>query len=239
MANILLIHGTWHGGWCWHKVTNELSHRGHAVLAPDMPGHGDDHAPLAEVNLAAYCASTVRPLRDMDGPSTLVGHSMGGMIISAAAEAAPELVNKLIYLCAFVPRNGEALLTASEEISTPGATTGRLTPTEEGLGLVIDDEVIRPAFYRDCSDADVAFAKSRLVTQALVPLTDKIQLGDQRFSGVRKAYIECIEDEHIHIVAQRTMYRRAGIDAVATLNTSHSPFFSAPNDLVDAIEQLL
>jgi hypothetical protein len=82
----------------------------------------------------------------------------------------------------------------------------------------------------------VSFAKEHLVAQAVEPLNAPVSLSQERFGSVAKAYIECIEDQAIHIVSQRTLYRRAGIDNVATLDTGHSPFFAAPDRLADAIE---
>ncbi len=239
MANLLLVHGAWHGAWCWHKLLDELRGRGHHVLAPDMPGHGADPTPTGQVTLAAYTARIIETCDGFDGPVHLLGHSMGGMLISAVAEAVPERLAQLIYLCAFVPADNEPLMAASEQLNRVNALTGMLQTSADGLAVTVADAAIVPAFYHDCQAADVAFAKARLVPQALEPLTAPIRLSDARFGSVDKAYIECIEDMAIHIVAQRAMYRRAGIDNVATLNTGHSPFFSAPAELAAAIEAVI
>ena len=166
MANSLLVHGAWHGGWCWAKLTAELHARGHTVCAPDMPGHGDDATALAEVTLAAYTERIVETCDQFDGPAHLLGHSMGGILISAAAEAAPEKFCQLIYLCAFVPVDGEPARVANAELNRASALNGVLEPTADGLGILVADDAIEPAFYHDCDADSVAFARARLVPQA-------------------------------------------------------------------------
>ena len=96
MANFMLIHGAWHGGWCWHKVVAELSRRGHRVVAPDLPAHGDDSTTRELVTLEAYADRVVEHLDDVSGPVCLVGHSMGGMVISAVGERVPERIERLV-----------------------------------------------------------------------------------------------------------------------------------------------
>jgi pimeloyl-ACP methyl ester carboxylesterase len=155
------------------------------------------------------------------------------------AEAAPEKVAQLVYLCAFVPLHNEPMMAANAELNRASALNGMLQPTADGLGILVADEAIIPAFYHDCSARDVAFAKSRLVAQAVEPLNAAVELTAERFGTVPKAFIECIEDQAIHIASQRALYRRAGIDNIATLNTGHSPFFSAPQQLAEAIEAVL
>lgn len=239
MANIVLVHGAWHGGWCWQKVVGLLENRGHAVRAPDMPGHGSDPTPLAEVSLAGYRRRIVETCKQLDGPVHLLGHSMGGLLISAVAEAEPEQVAQLIYLCAFVPLDNEPMMAANTQLNRASALAGMLQPTDDGLGILVADEAIVAAFYHDCSASDVAFARSRLVPQAVEPLNASLRLSADRFGAVPKAYIECIEDQAIHIAAQRAFYRRTGIRNVVTLNTGHSPFLAAPDGLCDAIEAVL
>lgn len=239
MAKIVLVHGAWHGAWCWEKLARELGARGHRVAAPDMPGHGDDPTPLAEVNLAAYTKRIVDTLETLDEPAVLLGHSMGGMLISTAAEAAPERVSKLIYLCAFVPKHGESLNAVAAQTNRESTLRDHISVVDDGLATVVADAALQATFYHDCDAADVARAKARLVPQAQAPMRDKAALSAGRFGRVPKAYIECLQDAAIPIVAQRLMIERGGITEVVTLDTSHSPFLSAPRALADAIESLL
>ena len=108
MAAFLLIHGAWHGGWCWERLVPELEARGHEVHAPALPGHGGDPAEPAGVSMDDYVERAASTLRAMPEPAIVVGHSMGGMVVSAAAQAEPERVRALVYLCAFLPGTGRA-----------------------------------------------------------------------------------------------------------------------------------
>jgi pimeloyl-ACP methyl ester carboxylesterase len=110
MSVYVLIHGAWHGGWCWDKVVPLLEKEGHKVEAPDLPGHGNDKTPIPEISLQAYADRVCEVLDAQSEPVILVGHSMGGGVISQAAEYRPEKVKTLVYLAAFLLRNGESLL---------------------------------------------------------------------------------------------------------------------------------
>ena len=102
MSDFLLIHGA----WCWDDLIPELEALGHTARAIDLPSHGADKTPVAEVSLDSYARAIINAI---DTPVTLIGHSMAGYPITAAAELAPEKINKLIYLCAYVPKAGMTL----------------------------------------------------------------------------------------------------------------------------------
>ncbi len=107
MATYVLIHGAWHGAWCWDKVVSLLKMKGHRVEAPDLPGHGKDRTPIGEVSLEAYAEKICKVLDAELEPVILVGHSMGGIAISQAAEYLPDKIETLVYLTAFLLRDGE------------------------------------------------------------------------------------------------------------------------------------
>src|SRR5258705_11847133 len=113
MSSYVLIHGAMHGAWCWERVIPLLQASGHAVIAPDLPGHGADGTPRAAVTLAHYVACVGRLLEAAAEPVVLVGHSMGGMVVSAALDAWPAKGRPLVYISPVVPVDGEALNEAS------------------------------------------------------------------------------------------------------------------------------
>ena len=208
------------------KVAGILSDRGHEVISPDLPGHGDDLTPRADVSLDAYAQAVAGVLQTTREPAILVGHSMGGMVISAAAELAPERVRGLLYLCAIVPVIGEAMTDLMGD--NLSAIDGNLRVVEDGMAVVVNDDVLVRAFYHDCSAADIETARTHLVPQNSQVLSQPAKLTPERYGRIPRAYIECIEDQAIHIVTQRRMARRAGCDPVITMNTSHSPFSRPP-----------
>jgi pimeloyl-ACP methyl ester carboxylesterase len=102
VSTYLLVHGGWHGAWCWQRVAPLLRRAGHRVIVPDLPGHGDDPTPIAAVTPGSDVQSVSTVLDTLAEPAILVGHSSGGMVISAAAELRPRVVRALVYLAAFL-----------------------------------------------------------------------------------------------------------------------------------------
>jgi pimeloyl-ACP methyl ester carboxylesterase len=237
VASFVLIHGAWHGAWCWEKVAAILRERGHEVITPDLPGHGNDATPRGEVSLDAYAQATAGVLETTREPALLIGHSMGGMVISAAAELAPERVRGLVFLCAIVPANGDCMTDLM--VDNVSAINGNLAVVEDSTAVVVNDDVLVRAFYHDCTEADIELARTHLVPQNSQVMSQPVALSADHYGRIPRAYIECIEDQAIHIVAQRRMARRAGCDPIISMNTSHSPFFSVPSELADALERAL
>ena len=110
MARFVLVHGAFCGGWCWEPVVELLEQRGHVVSAPDLPGSGADPTPVRDVTLAAYAVRVADVLAEREQPAILVAHSMAGMAITQAAANHPERIARLVYLAAFLPRDGQSLL---------------------------------------------------------------------------------------------------------------------------------
>jgi len=237
MPPILLIHGAWHGAWCWDRLIPALAARGRKSVAIDLPGAGEDQTPLAGVTLDLYAQQVVAALEALEEPAILVGHSMGGLSITEAAERAPERIAKLVYLCAFIPRDGESLLSVAGQ-SDPADVAMETIFSGDGLSVTVADASIKAGFYADCSDQDVAFAKARLRPLPVQPAATPVHTTAERFGRVPRVYIECTEDRAIPIARQRAMAAAFPPIEVHTLSTSHSPFFSAPDALADILATL-
>jgi pimeloyl-ACP methyl ester carboxylesterase len=237
MSTYVLIHGAWHGGWCWDRVRPRLEGAGHRVAAPDLPGHGADPTPTREVTLDKYAGRVCDVLDAQTEPVVLVGHSMGGMVITAAAERRPEKVRALVYLCAFLPGDGDTLMALAGGDSTSLVLPNLEVSEERGLATVRDDG-IAPAFYGRCSASDVAWAKARLVPQALDPLNSPLHVTPGRAGRIPRDYVECLEDKAIPIALQRSMVASHPCRRVFTIQTDHSPFLSAVDELVECLQQV-
>jgi pimeloyl-ACP methyl ester carboxylesterase len=156
---------------------------------------------------------------------------MGGIVISSAAERRPESIRALVYVCAFLLRDGETLLEVAKA-DKDALVMPNVIPMANGAAVTVRPEVLRDAFYGTCSDQDCRFAKSRLVPQPIAPLGTPLSLSDRNFGRVPRLYIECLQDRAISIACQRKMRAQAGCDQVRTLDCDHSPFFSATDELV-------
>ena len=238
MARFLLIHGAFHGAWCWRKTVGQLEKHGHQAQAIDLPGQGDDATPLSKVTLESMADCIVTALERPFGRGILVGHSFGGMAISAAAEKAPERVEALIYVCAFLPRQGESLL-AIEGRDPKAAVPKSLVVADDGVSCTVMPDRAHDLFYHDCSPADVMEYAAQLRRQALAPVSAPIQLTAARFGRVPRAYVECTEDRALAVEMQRDMISKSPPVTVRSLPSGHSPFLSMPDRLAQALIELV
>ncbi len=235
--HFVLVHGAWHGAWCWEKVTPLLAASGHHAHTLDLPGLGNDPTPISEVTLDSYVNAVKDVILSVDEPVILVGHSMGGLIITQTAEHVPERVRALGYLAAFSPKNGESLFDYAMADTESHVTRFNVVNEEEGYFTIPEDRL--PAcFYDLCSEEDTRNAIARLRPQPLAPLVQPVSLSEDNYGRVRRCYIECTRDQALTWPMQQKMLHNARLDALLTLETDHSPFYSCPEQLVECLVRL-
>lgn len=237
MSTFVLVHGAWHGGWCWEKVVPLLEERGHDVVTVDLPGHGDSSVPVSEITLAAYGDHVAKILDEQAEPAVLVGHSMGGLVVSEAAERRPEQIKLLVYLTGFLLPSGETLLGMAQTDEEAMVLTNVAVNEEKGIITVREDK-IGEIFYGDVSDDDVEWAKHQLISQPLAPFVTPVSVSEGNFGRVRRTYIECLQDRAIGPATQKRMYTGLPCERVVSMETSHSPFLSAPEELAEHLDDL-
>jgi pimeloyl-ACP methyl ester carboxylesterase len=236
MAVFVLIHGGGHGGWCWEYVVPLLEAQGHRVLTPDLPGLGADRTPPLEVSLDLWGRSIVDMMRDASEPVILLGHSQGGLAISQAAEYAPELVKTLIYLTAFLPRDGEVAGDLMNLIKfEEGESLVVISVSPDGQYLDFEPSCARAALYGDTPDARAELALARLVPTPATVFGAPIRLSGSRYGAVPRVYIECLRDRAIPLRLQRAMHTASPCRKVLAIDTDHSAFYSAPEQLVSLL----
>lgn len=237
MTTFVLVHGAWHGAWSWGYIKAELEKDKHTVLTPDLPSHGDDTTFVDDVTLNDYVDKVVGIIDKQDEPVILVGHSMGGIVISRVAEQRPDKIKKLVYLTAFLPRDGESLFALEDRNPKPTVPPSLVIAENEKSATLQSDKIVN-LFYLDCDDKDREFAIARLSAQPLAPFATPVSLTEENFGRVPRIYIECTNDQAISIELQRDMYTTSPCDKVFSLDTSHSPFLSAPVELAAILNQL-
>jgi pimeloyl-ACP methyl ester carboxylesterase len=238
MATFVLVHGAWHGGWCWYKLVTRLEARGHRVLAPDLPGHGVDRSLARAATYSDYVSRITDILDAESDPVVLVGHSMGGAIVTGAAEALPEKVQQLVYLCAFLAPSGLSMFEGAA--AGRSAAAAEIVPAADGQSTLFKPDALRSFLYADCPDEDIALARLCLAPQSIEPMTAPIVWTPERAGRIPRTYIACSEDRiKGGIEEQRAAIEQLPGTEFIALNASHSPFFSIPDELADTLERLL
>ena len=228
---VVLVHGAWHGAWCWSAVQAELDRRGVASYALDLPGHAASALPLGDLHGdAALVAASIDAL---DREVVLVGHSYGGAVITEAS-VRTDRVRHLVFLTAFVLDAGESLL----------GLMGTMPPAETPLSaaMVVRDDgtsVIDPAgavraFYEHCPPGVAEAAVARLSPQPFATFTQPTTGAG--WTTIPSTYVRCTDDQAIHLDHQTYMASRCG--EVLTLHTDHSPFASAVVETADILERV-
>ncbi len=230
MSTYILVHGAWHGAWCWDKVVSLLKSKGHNVEAIDLPGSGQDTTPINEVTLDSCAQKVCEVLDTQMEPVILVGHSLGGITISQAAERRPDKVKILVYLTAFLLKNGQSRFSLSG-LDTESLTSPNVVVSENKSYSIFKQEALKEVLYADCQDDDIARAKSHLRPQALAPCGTPLRLTEENFGRIPRVYIECLYDKAISLNMQKRMYTAMPCQRVLTLKTGHSPFLSEPEAL--------
>lgn len=234
MSTFVLVHGSWHGAWCWEKIIPLLKARGHRAVAPDLPAHGADRTPIAAITLQSYVDRVGEVLDASTEPVVLVGHSMGGVVISQVAEVRPQKVAGLVYVAGFLLQNGQSLFdvggTDQRALILPN-----LQPAADQSHATLRDSAITDIFYHDCTAADATAAKARFVPEPMLPVVTPIHVTTENFGRVPRAYIVCEQDHSITPECQRRMLAATPCEPVVSLDSSHSPFFSMPERLADVL----
>jgi pimeloyl-ACP methyl ester carboxylesterase len=233
MTDFLLIHGSCHGAWCWRDTIPALLDLGHNVRAIDLPGQGNDPTPPKDVTLELYRDAVLAA----SSPDTvIVGHSMAGYPIAAAAEHAPDAMRGLVFLCAYAPVSGQSL--AQMRRAAPRQTLmAAIQRSDDAITFSIDPAQAEALFYHDCPTEAVAYAIPRLGPQAVLPQETPLTLGDN-YAAVPKAYIRCANDQTIPPEYQTVMAQDFAPDKVHHMQSSHSPFFSDPIGLAALLDQI-
>ncbi len=227
---IIFVHGSWHGEWTWFQIENLMQEQGYETVTINLPGHGIDNSKACEVKLSDYRKAIVKVLDQQSQPVILVGHSMGGVAISEAAEARPEKVKKLIYLAAFLIPSGHSMLEVAMQDSE-SKILPNLKINAAGGYVDLDREKVRNIFYGMSKQEFVLLSEKLLTPEPLAPLTTQLSLTNENFGSIPRYYIKTLNDNAITRKMQKAMYCRLPCKKVYYICSDHSPFFSATKRL--------
>ena len=243
MATFVLVHPAWFGGWCWKKVAPLLRAAGHAVLTPTLTGLGErahllDHG----VDLLTHVEDVVNTLvyEDLEDV-VLVGNSSAGMVVSGAADRAPERVAEVVYLDAFVPEDGESVF----DLLTPERRAGMEALVEtEGDGWLVPRiapppwEEILPGLWHITDPADLVWALPRMRAVPIGHLARPVRLVNGAVGQLPRSYVRCTRfptptfDRYAQQAQEAQGWRYRELDC------SHLPSITCPGELAAVLLEL-
>ncbi len=186
MTAFVLVHGAWHGGWCWSRVARALRRAGHEVHTPTLTGVGDRvHLMSRAVDLETHIEDIVRLFEAEElSDAVLCGHSYGGMVISGVADRIPDRLRSLVYLDAFVPADGQCAL----DFQAPDrAAFLRAEAASKGGGWLVPPI---PASRFKVNEADQAWVDRRCVPHPLACFEQKLRLTGAPARVAKRIFIK-------------------------------------------------
>lgn len=229
MATVVLVHGSFHGGWCWRKVAPRLTAAGHTVPTPTLTGLGErSHLVGPRVGLDLHVEDVVNVLAYEDLTDVvLVGHSYGGLVVTGVAEQCADRLAHLVYLDGYLPEDGES----AWDITPDGKPRWEEWAREAGTDWLVPP--VDPAeFYRITDPEDLAWLRGKLCPMPLATHEEPVEAPDERSKTLPRTYIECEDYETFTHQAEKA--REEGLD-VRELATGHDAMVSAPDALSDVL----
>ncbi|PGD02379.1 alpha/beta fold hydrolase [Bacillus toyonensis] len=234
MSTYVLVHGAWQGEWAWELVKPQLEALGHTVITLDLPGSGKDTTPSQNITLDSYVDAVTATINQQTEKVIVVGHSMGGIVITQTAELIPNKIDKLVYLCAFLPQNGESLGSKLD-----GEAGSQFSINENDMTAELIPNLIEKTFLNATENEEIKEASSKKMRpQPLGPFQQQLKISEENFGTVDRIYIETTLDRAIPIDFQRRMNTETPCSKIITLEADHSPFFSKATELVNCLHAL-
>ena len=232
-ATFVLVHGAWHGGWCWKKLTPLLRAAGHEVFVPTLTGMGErSHLINPQINLDTHIQDITNVMEYEDLQNViLVGHSYGGMVIAGVAAKAGERLAQLVYLDAFLPENGKAL----QDYAPPLAELVKA----QGAGWRLSSAWMgTPTEMFGVKDsADLAWVTPRLGDQPYGTFTQPVQLATNLSKSLRQSYTHLTKGPPFEEAAGRA--KKQGLHMYELFSAGHDAMVTQPKELAKLLLGLL
>ena len=188
----VLVHGAWHGGWCWAAVINQLERLGDRAYAVDLPGHGMNHADRAKVTLDSYVNSVAEFIQQYDLKNVvLAAHSLGGITISGVAAKIPARIKRGVWVTAMVALDGQPIM---DPATSPLAAAIDSLP-ERSVTIEMIGKEFLDGLTNDMTPALKEYVMSALGPQPLAPLLAPVPMAPYFATGIPSSYIVCEDDQ--------------------------------------------
>jgi pimeloyl-ACP methyl ester carboxylesterase len=234
MSHYLLVHGAWEESKSWELVVPTLLAQGHTVTAIDLPGHGANMQPIAQMTMNNYTDTIINEIRTIDVPVILVAHSMSGSVVSQVAEKIPKKIERLIYVAAFLLENGGTVLGAMQ--SDTGEFLPNIIFSDDQSYATLPEQTLREAGFHDVKEEVIQHFLPLIVEkQATEPFMSPVGVTKENFGSVPKTYIRTSIDKVTTPELQDRMIANWQVEEVQHLKAGHFPAFSVPNELAELL----
>lgn len=229
-SSFVLVHAAWQGPYAWDLVKEHLLQAGFLVEVVQLPGHGTDTTDPKTIHMDTYVKYVSNAVAAAGKKVILVGHSLAGMIISGVAEEIPDMIEKLVFIAAYVPVNGQSAYAISmlDQQSLLGAS---LLVSEDQAEFNIVKEDVTNIFCQDGSEAVKQLILANYRAEPAAPFSDHVELSDEHFGRVTKCYVETLRDNGIGNKLQKDMIAAAKINEVFSVDSGHTPALSQPGEI--------
>jgi len=230
---VVLVHGAFEDASVWKGVQAGLEKSGYKTVAVNLPGRSSNPLNPGETSLKVYRDAVLKAIEPLPSPVVLVGHSFGGIVISEVGEAAPAKIKTLVYLAAFLPKDGESLVSLANQ--DKGSEAGPKIQFLKDKGVASLPRDIRGSvFVNDGNKQQKQIVTDAIVDEPLPPLAEPVHLS-QAFAGVDKVYIRTKQDKVITPAAQSAMLATTKVRATYEIDSGHAAFVTQGPELVAAI----
>lgn len=226
----VLVHGAWHGAWCWSRVANGLRQRGHRVYLPTQTGLGDrQHLLSPSITLDTFVADVVSAIETEElNDVILVGHSFGGLSVTGAASRIPQRLRHLVYLDSLILQSGQSLI---DGLGTEAAAQRRSAYAAAGHVLPAPP----PAYFGVTDEADTAWLRRRLTAHPSGTWETPMNLNGPVGLGRRTTYIACTQPRLASVAKYVQFARDQPGWKVLELAAAHDAMVTAPQALVEML----
>ncbi len=235
----VLVHGAWHGGWCWAAVQNQLSFQGDRSFAVDLPGHGQDETDRARITYNTYVNSVVRFIEERNLRDVILsGHSLGGLTVSGVTAAIPRRIKRAVFVTAFVLLDGERVVDVGGG-DFQGLFESALSRPDKSLPIDPIAQVFRERFIQDAPRELQDFVLAAMCPQPVAPVLERIPMKAFYESGVPTGYVVCEDDQSLPPPGWHPRFSsRLKNPALKFIKCGHEVMFTQPAACAQALYEL-
>ncbi len=230
--HFVLLHGAWHGGWCWEGVIKELEKQGHTAQAPTMPGHKPDDD-RTNIKIEDYVDRILRVLNEQETPVVLVGHSSAGFLMQVAAPRAAEKIERLIFLNAFILPNGKSQFDLVPPEASEGMTAAAKASPDNCVPII--EDFVRNQLMGDETVEMQDALISRLVPQPIAIFTTPVNTQDFENLTIPMSVVFCKDDASLPPGAYLGMAQGLGDYKLIEVAGSHEALFTNPGAVAEGL----